>query len=484
MRERITHPLLELVELPLVALAIVLLAMAACRTSSSEPRGLVGAQSLCACPCAEDAATAPADVPSDAPEPDAAIDDATPAPPDAPAPRDLTAPWTRTIVTAGTGASGVLRGADGVARDAEGCWVTAWEEGSAVTRACPHAGGWVTEIVAAGLPGVEDARAADLDGDGVLDVASCSDAGQRCYVTFRGSPNTTVTLGGSLGRGHAVQVAIADVNGDGLPDVLFGTRVGATAAVGWLENPGALARTGSAWPFHQISPAGWTMSLVPLDVDHDGDIDVVVSDRVRLADGTYGMYGARWEEQTPTGWVNHVIAGGLPATPARPYQSGSCNPYASTTCNRTPGDEMFLTVVDYDGDGDLDIVDCTSANTQAASRISIHRNGGDWLTWTHETLPPVANVGHCQSVEVVTGGLVVSTWKDNAYPVAAAVAGQSGVYALWSDGAGGWTRGEVSGAEGGKFDNVVADGACVMTSEQLDPQGGFGVVRYCPPWEP
>jgi hypothetical protein len=143
---------------------------------------------------------------------------------------------------------------------------------------------------------------------------------------------------------------------------------------------------------------------------------------------------------------------------------------------------MFLTVADYDHDGDLDVVDCTSTGSQGDSRITIHRNQGNWLSWNHETLPPMTNVGHCQSVVPVPGGLAVSTWKGNTYPVPEPDASKSGVYWMRDDGGGTWTRGEVSGPQGGKWDNLAPDGACLVTSEQLDPQGGLGVVRLCPPW--
>lgn len=381
------------------------------------------------------------------------------------------APWGRHIITAGA-MTGTHRGADGV--DLVGDDIaTAWEEGGIVTvahRPADPLQPWPTAVVASGLVGVEDAKLGDLDGDGVVDVAIASDAGARVHIAFGGGP--TIDLPASLAHGRMMQVAIADVNRDGLKDVLFGSRVGTAAnpaAIAWLENPGALVRVGPAWICHVISLAGWAMSVVPLDVDSDGDVDVVVSDRSSYRDAAnvarWDLYGARWEEQTPGGWVNHAIS-----TPA-----GSC-----PTC--TPGDEMMLRVVDWDGDGDLDVLDGTSTATKT-NRIAIRRNLGGWLTWSQELVPAFLGVGHYASLDVGDidrdGRLdiVVNTWEVNALPSSPLI----GVYWLRNAGAGAWELHDISGSEGSKYDNPVlldvdGDGWLdVINSEQIDQ---LGVIWY------
>jgi len=392
------------------------------------------------------------------------------------------APWARYTITASV-STGHYLGADGV--DVFGPDIaTAWEEGGIVTvahRPADPRQAWPTSVVATGVIGVEDAKLGDLDGDGIVDVASASDGGQRVYVSFgqAAAPWPTITLTASLPHNRWMQVAIADVNGDGLLDIVGGTRGGTAdnpAVIAWFENPGALARTGAAWSYHQISLAGWTMSVVPIDVDRDGDIDVVVSDRASYKDAggvtRWDLYGARWEEQTPAGWVNHAIS-----PPA-----GSC-----TTC--TPGDEMFLRVADWNGDGQLDVLDGTSSMTDA-NRIAIRRNLGGWLLWSQELVPAVTGVGHYQGIDRgdLDGDgrpdLVVSTWEVNGPPcsdVSLACSTVSGIYWLRNVSDGIWERGEISGPEGSKFDNVQladvdSDGDLdVVTTEQVDQ---LGVVWY------
>jgi hypothetical protein len=430
----------------------VLLLLLACRRDPGTARRLAES-CTCPCPCSPDAGIDAA--------PDASVDAGS-------LTIDLDTPWTRTVLTP---SSPTLLGADGVARDVDGCFVTPWEQSNRVTRLC----GAALEIMPA-VSAPEDAKADDIDGDGAVDVVIA--ANQRVYIVFRGAPNTLVALTASMGHGNAMQVEIADFNADGHLDIVFGTTAGSPAVVAVLENPGpALVRDPAAWTYRQISKAGWVMSLVPRDVNGDGRMDVIVSDRAKVGTADWSLYGARWSEQLADGtWLNHTIAGGSPTTPATPYQTGGCSPYASPSCLRTPGDEMMLSV-----EGNA-VYDCTSLGSQVDSRILIHRTM-DWLTWTHELVPVVANVGHCQHVvpaDVDADGdldIIVSTWKHGSYPAPEPAASRAGVYWLRAPE---WSRGVIA-VEGTKFDNLLWDGSGVVTSEQLGPPaGGAGVIRYSP----
>lgn len=394
----------------------------------------------------------------------------------------LTTAWARHTITA------ISVGADGVDLhdiNADGLLdvVTPWEEGRKVTVSLhPPADAdprepWPTSVVASGLLCPEDAKFADLDGDGAVDVITATDVGARLYVHFAGETWTTVEITASLGHNRWMQVSSADVDGDGNLDIVGGSRVGTAinpAVIAWFRNPGPeRVRSGEAWEYHLMTEAGWAMSVQTLDVDGDGDPDTVVSDRAafRHPDNSvsWSLYGARWIEtvrgaaaELPT-FVNHQVTA-----------AGQCSSCAH-------GDQMFLALHDLDGDGVLDLLDGTSSSSRP-DRIAVHRNLSFWgppSTWSFELIPPSSDVGHYQGMAIgdIDGDglvdLVISTWESNKLPPSPL----TGVYWLRNLGNGTWAQAGLSGPEGTKYDNpalsdVDGDGDLdVLVTEQVENQG-------------
>lgn len=388
--------------------------------------------------------------------------------------------WTRyTILTPPTPTAG----ADGVDyKDINGDGlpdvVVPHEQASEVTvsinpGAASATGAWTSYLVSIGslAAGVEDAKIGDFDGDGHPDIVAAGDVTLgKVYISFQNPSGpaaawTTFAIDESLGHNHWIQCGVGDIDRDGDIDILCGGRVGSgsnPAVVAWFENPGAAsARTSSAWHYHFMTNAGWIMSAFLYDVDGDGDLDALVSDRTfyqNVAGGThlFDLYGARWIENQSNGatWVNHQteVAGSV-SNPAN-----------------TPGDEKFMTLYDWDGDGTPDIIDGTSADF-TDNRVVIHHNTG-WFAaapWANQLVTRDAvNAGYPNTggqaidgqYEAVTvcdvdgdgkADLLVSSTETNA---AAFTAGSSIIW-VRNLGGGVFAREEVLGSAGSKVDNMV-----------------------------
>jgi hypothetical protein len=383
-------------------------------------------------------------------------------------------PWTLHTITSGpAGADGVdLADIDG---DGLNDVVTsAWEQAGLVTvslRPERATDKWPTVEIVRRLHGVEDAIFADVDGDGTLDVVSACEC-RKIVIHFapKGAASeptrlldptawSSVTLTASLGTQRWLKVAVADINGDGRADIIGGGKV-SPSTIGWFRAP-ANPRNGSAWAYRQMSEVGWTQSLEPFDADEDGDMDVVVSDKlpVRYQDGrplNYGLRGSRWLENAGAGagasWINHRIGFSL-------------------------GEHKFLQITDFDSDGDPDILDGTSAASY--NRTFFRRNLGGWASWREIPIPQPANVGHYQDVKAARIDLDADL--DLVFSYSHADGALSGVAWLAAKPDGTWQRGEISGPAGTKYDNVVLedvdrDGDLdAVTSEQIEQ---LGVIWY------
>jgi len=365
------------------------------------------------------------------------------------------------------------RGADGVKvadvnGDGLGDIATGWEEGG-LTRVYLHPGrakvkaAWPAVTVGR-TPSVEDAAFVDLDADGAPDVVSCCE-GRRRAVLVHWAPKDPADL---LDGGKWTQAVLPEsenrmqwmfawgmqVDGRHGVDVIAGGK-GKGAAVGWFEAP-ADPRDLKGWRWHPISDAGWIMSIWPRDVDGDGRTDVVVSDR-------YGpLRGCRWLRNPGAGpaqarpWANHFIG-------AKGRQV------------------MSMALADLDADGLEDAL-VAAGGSRVLFLRRLDKAGRTWRT--HEI---GADFGCGNPRAVAVGDLngdgrpdiALTTWNAR---------GRHGV--LWleyrrrpTDRA--WTPHAVSGTEKGiKYDRIElgdldGDGDLdLLTCEESEGRRGLGVVWY------
>lgn len=365
---------------------------------------------------------------------------------------DLVATWTYEVAVPGDSACIGADGTDPVfAANGDLYVVTGCEQSSTVARGIrDHVTGLWSHSTTGGNGAAEAAKLGDLDGTGLAVVS----AGQNKDIKIDWFNGTHTTLSLAHNDQQWQALALADVDGDGDLDIIAGgTRAAAPAAhVKWYGNPGAAtSHTGSAWLEHDVGTTGQTMSILPLDADGDGDLDMVVSERSWIWNGTAhdnSKFGVHWYEQTfgPTStFVDHQIL-----VPAH-------------------GEPKMAGLYDWDGDGDLDVLWTASNSSWNLSGIAI--NGGSFGQFTFQDVAQPDGVGQVHGV--AAGPINADCLPDLVYVYAEAYDdGLSGIVWLRNDQHGDFTRGEVGGDDGDKYDDVQlvdADGdgdLDLVTSEQ------------------
>ncbi|WP_369178233.1 FG-GAP-like repeat-containing protein [Candidatus Thiodubiliella endoseptemdiera] len=183
---------------------------------------------------------------------------------------------------------------------------------------------------------------ADIDGDGDLDLVVGEAYGTLKYYQNTGttsSPAYEAKTGGNnpfngIDVGNYSSPTLADIDGDGDLDLVVGKNDGTLKYyqnTGTTSNPAYEAKTGDDNPFNVID-AGYSSSPILVDIDGDGDLDLVVGER----DGTLKYY-----QNT-----------GTTSNPAYEVKTGDSNPFDGIDV----GNYSSPTLADIDGDGDLDLV--------------------------------------------------------------------------------------------------------------------------------
>lgn len=379
-------------------------------------------------------------------------------------------PWRRHTIDDGS------RGADGVKlADVNGDGLpdvtTGWEEGG-ITRVYVHPGrATVREpwpaVTVGRAPNVEDAVLADLDGDGRIDVVSCCE-GRTRTVFVHWAPREprryldpaawkTEPLPASRGRMQWMYAMPMDVDGRGGVDLVAGGK-NQGAQVGWFEAP-ADPRRLDAWQWHPMGQAGWIMSLEPADVDGDGDLDVLLSDRKGP------LRGCRWLENPGPG----------------PKQAG---PWKIRFIGGREDEVMFLAWADLDKDGAREVVAATTGPW-----VKWFRRGRDADSWAPHAVRMPAGVGTGKAV--AAGDVDRDGRPDLVVTCERARDDRSGVFWLSFSRVPTettWTAHEISGPRGIKFDRIElvdldGDGDLdVLTCEEAEPRDrgrqGLGVFWY------
>lgn len=318
----------------------------------------------------------------------------------------------------------------------------------------------------------EDAFFADLDGDGQLEVvSSCEGETRSIFVHWAPSDPaalldsgawTTEKLPRSEGEMAWMFAAFAQVDGTLGADLVAGGK-GDGAEVGWFEAP-ASPRNLTDWIWHPLYKAGWIMTIRPNDIDGDGDVDVVATDRTGERRGALWLENPGPVQAGTSKWVEHRI--------------GLVDDHEA----------MHNAIADLDADGLDDVLVAVKGGP-----VRFHRRTGRspiaWETYRIE-MPP--NTGSGKSIDA--GDIDLDGQSDLVVACEHATEGKIGVFWMshsGDPGASRWQAMSISGPEGFIYDlielvDLDADGDLdVLTLEEKGPylaQGyeghELGVVWY------
>jgi len=268
---------------------------------------------------------------------------------------------------------------------------------------------WAAHTITTAADGPRSVYAADLDGDGDIDVLSASRLDDKIawYENTAGDGSTWTDHTITTDAASASSVYAADVDGDGDLDVLSASSV--DDKIAWYEN---IAGDGSTWAAHTITTAADSArSVYAADVDGDGDLDVLsaswADDKISWYENTAGD-GSTWTDHTiamAADEANAVYAADVDGDGDIDVLSASEDDDKISWYENTAGDGSAWTehaitttalqaqsvyAADLDGDGDIDALSASDTD----DKIAWYENtAGDGSSWEAHTITTAANEG-------------------------------------------------------------------------------------------
>lgn len=366
-----------------------------------------------------------------------------------------------------------FQGADGVRvadvnRDGRLDVATGWEQDGVVRVYLQPAPARTKEpwpaVTVGQVADVEDAFFVDLDGDGAIDVVSSGEGQTQTMFVHWAPRDPARLLDAAAWRTEPIQAtrgwaqwlfaAPADLDDRNGVDLIAGSkgRTPGDGIIGWLESP-ADPRRLADWRWHELRRAGWVMGLEPADMDGDGDLDVVCSERF---DGDRG--GCFWLENPGAGATR----------PWREHRIGLAGKNA-----------LFFCLVDLDRDGLVDVcVGTQGTGDDARTALVLLRRldpkGDRWSERVIDLATAPAEFKAVSAGDVDLDGrtdLVVSFVRARGRPGLLWFSHEGAPFA------GRWTQHELSGVDGVKRDlvgllDLDADGDLdAITTEEVTNRG-------------
>jgi len=316
---------------------------------------------------------------------------------------------------------------------------------------------WVVVTLAAGAEAgaAEDVAIGDVNGDGFLDVVAACELAHLIYFENPGKNAQTARWerlipSNTRDRGSFIRVFLADLNGDGRPEVVTPNK-GAQDPTRARQEPKEISffeikgapLDDAAWSEHVLTRVPWPINSQPVDLDRDGDVDIVagsVAERRMLLFENVGS-GGRFD------FVEHrvdLLAGAADVEP-----------------NTIHGFNMEF--VDLSGDGRLDVITFAGGGLVGPRLVWLEQPAmlkSEWSVHSIGTTVPdnivgvvAADIDGDGTVDVLTGGYSGGS-RTADEPEPAAALGRLAWFA--NEGQGAWTRHDFSRRQRGMFDKFIA----------------------------
>ncbi len=242
----------------------------------------------------------------------------------------------------------------------------------------PAADPWKLHVI--GNRRAHDITVGDVDGDGLLELVTRSQGDEGDEIVIWKQTDAASWTKRLLPCPRGEGLALGDISGDGRLDVVIGGR--------WYEAPADILR--DPWQEHVF--ADWPPDAVVrvADMNKDGRRDVVLT-------RSEGPYRLSWFEAPPDPrdgeWTEHVVDDSVD--------------FAHS-----------LVVCDMDGDGEPDIV-TAEMHQSARRRVLVYFNGGDAANWTRQVVAVTGSHNLCVADIGNTGApdIMGTNWSGDYQPV-------------------------------------------------------------------
>lgn len=321
----------------------------------------------------------------------------------------------------------------------------------------------------------EDAAIGDMNGDGFPDVIAAVELAHLIYFENPGDGARTEPWERHIptiaqNRGSFIRVFLADFDDDGRPEVVAankGDQSGDAATpntISWFELAGDPLDDAS-WIEHELTRIIWPINSQPVDLDGDGDLDVV--------GGSVAESRIMWFENTTAdgtiSFVEHAIdieGTFVPAAERPQIERDTVDVVAraltAADADRAHGVTGFnMDFVDLNEDGRLDII----ANEFFQHLVWLEQPASfdqAWRLYPIGTFTPdqlvglvAADIDDDGDLDVMAGGYSRGPRDQDGNVTASDPLGRLAWFANPGNAAGHWTRHDFSRRKRGMFDKFI-----------------------------